>query len=216
MDRRSRCMIVGVAGASASGKTSACRVIQKMLANLGVESFIISQDWFYHELSAGTDGDTYNWDAPEAFDNRLLVTLLIALKDPLSQNQLWAPDHDYSAYKVIPKAHPIPKVPVYLVEGIMVLQSSIIRPLLDLKLYIECDRETAFARRVIRDINERHYTLPLIIERYKKYVAPAFLTHIEPSRSYADLIIVNNGDKGLADHRGLRAVVNGILVDIQS
>ncbi len=71
-------IIVGVGGASGSGKSSICRRISDALGEDAVTT--MSFDSYYLGLAPGEDPATHNFDHPESLDIRLLASHLQALK----------------------------------------------------------------------------------------------------------------------------------------
>src|SRR6185312_84303 len=90
-----RPIFIGVAGGSASGKTSiAKRIGEKIHGNTP----IISMDWFYRPLEDKSQGSTHNWDDPNSFNVELIISTLQGWKDGMGQ---WTPRHDYAKYEQI-------------------------------------------------------------------------------------------------------------------
>merc|ERR550532_1206279 len=77
--------LIGVAGGTASGKSTVCEKIMESLRQINLENVErqvvhLSQDSFYRELK-GADRSRaskglYNWDHPDAFDNALMERCL--------------------------------------------------------------------------------------------------------------------------------------------
>lgn len=182
--------VIGIAGGSASGKTSIC----KLIAEAGLSfTTVVCLDWFYKDLPPGVSGDTYDWDHPDAFDwneIRRVLSELIAGRDVM------APGHDYKNYKMIPAAHKLYSLPLIIFEGIFAHDARV-RDLLNLKLFVDCDSDMMLKRRIIRDVKERGYDVNLVLERYEKFVKPAYETHIKPAEHTCDCVLKNNGSDGV-------------------
>jgi len=58
-----------------------------------------------------------------------------------------------------------------------------------MKVFVDTDSDIRLARRLKRDISERGRDLDGVLKQYAKFVKPAYDHHIEPSRSYADVIV---------------------------
>ena len=56
-------------------------------------------------------------------------------------------------------------------------------------MFVDTDSDIRLARRLKRDISERGRDLDGVLKQYTKFVKPAYDHHIEPSRSYADVIV---------------------------
>jgi len=61
--------------------------------------------------------------------------------------------------------------------------------LMDMKVFVDTDSDIRLARRLRRDITERGRDLEGVLKQYHKFVKPAYDHHIEPTRSYADVIV---------------------------
>lgn len=198
--------LITVSGGSSSGKTSFCEIIEKKLGRKNV--CFISLDWFYKELPNGVNGTDWNWDSPDAFDIEYLISVIESLKKGIS---VWAPEHDFITYKRKNEAHYLDPAPIILLEGIYTLYYDSIRQLTSYSFFVDCDSDTAFARRVIRDKQERGYSFELTMERYSKFVKPAFQDNIKPTKKYADIIILNHGKEKIKNNKGVEVVIGFFL-----
>ena len=181
--------IILIGGGSASGKTTIAQQLAKNLVLKYVSAQCISMDNFYRSLSPDENGETFNWDDPSAYDVRALVQ---CIEDWRAGRACWIPHHDFSQYKSVEKSKWVQPSQVMVIEGIHALSIGELAQFADLKIYVHCDHDEALARRITRDINERGYTLEIVLMRYFKYVKPALKEIIEPSQKNADFIINNN------------------------
>jgi len=99
---------------------------------------------------------------------------------------------------------------VILVEGILVFAEPKLRPLFDVKLYVDTDADVRFIRRLERDIEERGRTVKSVCEQYLSTVRPMHLEFVEPSKRYADVIIPEGGFNEVAIEM-VAARVRGML-----
>ena len=67
------------------------------------------------------------------------------------------------------------------------------RPLFDVKIFVDTDADIRFIRRLQRDIEERGRTTHSVIQQYLTTVRPMHLEFVEPSKRYADVIIPEGG-----------------------
>ena len=67
------------------------------------------------------------------------------------------------------------------------------RPLFDVKIFVDTDADIRFIRRLQRDIEERGRTTQSVIQQYMTTVRPMHLEFVEPSKRYADVIIPEGG-----------------------
>ena len=80
---------------------------------------------------------------------------------------------------------------VLIVEGILVLTSKELLKEFDLKVFVHADNDERLIRRIRRDTQERGRDLEEVLHRYQTTLKPMHDEFIEPSKSYADIIIPN-------------------------
>jgi uridine kinase len=68
-----------------------------------------------------------------------------------------------------------------------------LRPLFDVKIFVDTDADIRFIRRLSRDLIERGRTTESVITQYMSTVRPMHLEFVEPSKRYADVIIPEGG-----------------------
>ncbi|MBI3961897.1 MAG: uridine kinase [Deinococcus sp.] len=191
---RRRSLVIGVAGGSASGKTT---VTERIIAAIGPGVAVMEQDAYYKDqshLPLSERGKT-NYDHPAAFDNDLLISHLEAL---LAGVPIEKPVYDFTQHTRSSACTTVLPQPVIVLEGILILDEPRLRELLDIKVFVDADPDVRFIRRLQRDIAERQRTMPSVIEQYLTYVRPMHLQFIEPSRRYADIIIPGGGRNEVA------------------
>ena len=185
-----RPFLIGVAGGSSSGKTTAA----ERLAELAGEEHLalIKLDSYYVELGDRTLAERreFNFDHPDAFDWPLLNDHLAALA---AGAPVPVPEYDYVQYNRSGDVRVVRPASIVVVEGILVLWEPSLRERFDLKVFIDTDADLRFIRRLQRDIGERGRTAQSVIDQYLGTVRPAHERFIEPSKRYADVIIPNGG-----------------------
>ena len=67
------------------------------------------------------------------------------------------------------------------------------RRLMDIKIFVDCDPDIRFIRRLERDMGERGRSVESVIEQYVTTVRPMHLEFVEPSMRYADIILPEGG-----------------------
>ncbi|PWN49283.1 uridine kinase [Violaceomyces palustris] len=181
--------IVGIAGGSASGKTSVARAIMKSLPNVPWLA-IVSQDAFYKSLTKAQSEmafqDKYDFDHPDAFDHELLKRCIRDLK---RSKAVEIPVYSFVEHQRTSEKTYLYGPSVLVVEGIFVLHDPEIRDLLDLKIFVQADSDLMLARRIRRDILERGRSVSSVIDQYLRYVKPAFDAHVSTTAKYADMIV---------------------------
>lgn len=183
-------LIIGVAGGTASGKTT---VVQAILDRVGRERIAhIQHDSYYKDLShlPLEERRKFNFDHPDALDTPLLIQHLQELRQGHSVE---VPEYDFATYCRLPRTRTVHPCPVVIVEGILILAEPALRELIDLKIYVDTDADLRLIRRITRDIAERGRTIESVIEQYLATVRPMHLEFVEPSKRYADVIIPLGG-----------------------
>ena len=82
---------------------------------------------------------------------------------------------------------------VVIVEGILIFQDPTLREMLDIKIFVETDADVRILRRALRDVRDRGRTLESVITQYLTTVKPMHEQFVEPSRKYADIIVLEGG-----------------------
>ena len=213
-----RPVIIGVAGGSASGKTSVCRRIMEALGQNHLcpterNAVVINEDSFYRELNEGecvrADKGEYNFDHPDAYDHELMKR---SLRDLVMGKSIDVPVYDYKTHaRSKTEKRTVYPADVILLEGILVLYDSELRDMMAVKLFVDTDSDTRLARRIQRDIRERGGTVESILEQYLRYVKPAFEKLILPTKEYADVII----PRGALNDVAIEMIVQHIKVILE-
>ena len=176
---------VGISGGSCSGKST---LTQRIYERLGPEQCVIlpQDDYFFGlgDAPAGKGGP--NFDHPDAVDFDQLCAQLAQLKDGQAIDR---PLYDFPTHMPKAETERTEPRPVILIDGILILQHQPLRDLLDLSIFVECDSETRFARRLERDVRERGRTPQSVHEQFANQVGPMHDLHVEPSKNHADIVI---------------------------
>lgn len=180
--------IIGIAGASGSGKTSlAMEVVRKLDLPWVI---ILSIDSFYNSLTpeqnALAHANEYDLDSPKSMDFDLLYQ---CLKDLKQGKRTDIPVYSFEKHQRLETTVSLYSPHVILLEGILALNDARILEMLDLKVYMEADADVCLARRIVRDVRERGRTIEGTIKQWFSFVKPAFTKYVEPQREVADLIV---------------------------
>ena len=183
-------ILIIVAGGSASGKTT---VVSQMLEKLNPNDVgIIFEDNYYNDLYSLTIEERMqtNYDHPNSFDTKLLYT---QLKSLLNGSSIKEPVYDFKIHNRKENEYILvePKK-VIILEGILALYDKKIRDLANIKIYVECDSDIRFIRRLERDTIERGRSQSFVIKQYLETVKPSHEAYVNPTKRYADLIIPND------------------------
>ena len=181
-------LIIGIAGGTGSGKTT---VVSKILQNLNAnEVNVLSQDNYYHDNThlSLQEREKLNYDHPKSIDFDLLVKHVQALKNGESIEQ---PIYSFVTHTRTGNHVLVEPREVLIVEGILVLTSKELLKEFDLKVFVHADNDERLIRRIRRDTQERSRDLEEVLHRYQTTLKPMHDEFIEPSKSYADIIIPN-------------------------
>jgi uridine kinase len=183
-------IIIGVAGGTASGKTT---VADAILGRVGRDRIVyIQHDSYYRDLShlPLEERRKLNFDHPDALETELLVTHLRQL---LAGVPIEVPVYDFATYRRGDETRRVAPRRVILVEGILIFVDRELREMMDVKLYVDTDPDLRFIRRLQRDIRERDRSMDTVVHQYLNTVRPMHLEFVEPSKRYADIIIPAGG-----------------------
>lgn len=180
--------IIGITGGSGSGKSTVVKRIKERYPN----AVLIEQDNYYKSASFVNNNNitAYNFDHPDAFDMDLLLSNIQDLKNGKSCEM---PQYDFVHHTRRDEYITVEPSSIIIIDGLMVFYDERIRDMLDLKLYVDTPSDIRFIRRLTRDVRERGRTVESVIEQYVNVVRPGHFNFIEPSKSYADLIIPEGG-----------------------
>lgn len=84
--------------------------------------------------------------------------------------------------------------------------------MLDIKIFVETDADVRILRRALRDVRDRGRTLESVITQYLTTVKPMHEQFVEPSRKYADIIVLEGGHNLVA----LDMIMQRIAIHIAS
>jgi uridine kinase len=183
-------VIIGVAGGTASGKTT---VSDAILERVGRQHIIYLQhDSYYRDLSylPLEERTKLNFDHPDALETELLVSHLRQLQ---AGEPVEVPIYDFATYRRSEETRRVEPRRVILLEGLLIFVDKELREMMDVKLYVDTDADLRFIRRLERDIQERGRTMESVIHQYLTTVRPMHLEFVEPSKRYADIIIPSGG-----------------------
>ncbi len=188
-------LLIGIAGASGSGKTLVAHNINDRLSSEKV--VIIQEDSYYHDLSEIPFDERVgkNFDHPDAFDHELLVK---HLKELRAGKTIAHPLYDYKTHSRLKETKEVGPHSIIILEGILILSEPKIRDLMDIRIFVDTALDVCFIRRLKRDITERQRSVDSVISQYNQTVRPMYFQFVEPSKRYADIIIPRGGKNMVA------------------
>ncbi len=195
MTKRATPLVIGVAGGTGSGKTTLANII---LERVGARHIAyLPHDGYYKDLAdmPREMRNVINFDHPDSLDTPLLI-------QHVKQLRLWQPVdlpvYDFKTHSRTAETRRIEPQPVLLVEGLLIFAEAELRPLFDVKIFVDTDADIRFIRRLQRDIAERGRSAESVIQQYLLTVRPMHLEFVEPSKRYADVIIPEGGLNAVA------------------
>lgn len=201
-------LTLGIAGGTGSGKST---VVEQILNELPIgEVSIISQDSYYKQNNHLTYEErcSINFDHPSAIDFELLKEHLIELKKGKSIEQ---PVYSFETHNRVADTVLTHPKKVVIIEGILIFTEKTLRELFDIKVYVHADSDERLIRRLKRDMKERGRDLNEVLDRYQSTLKPMHEEFIEPTKSYADIIIPNDRYNTVAIDI-VRTVINERLI----
>lgn len=182
--------IVGIAGGSASGKTT---IVNRIKEYFGDDIAVISHDSYYkaHDELSYEERCKLNYDHPNAFDTGRMVEDVKKLREGVGVD---VPVYDFSIHNRVNQTVRLEPKQVVIVEGILILESRELRELMDIKVFVDTDADERLMRRLKRDMVERARSLESVLNQYAGTVKPMHEQFVEPSKKYADIIIPRGGE----------------------
>ncbi len=177
-----RTIVTGIAGGSASGKTTLTTALKTALTgklpSASVE--IVGMDKYFYRGAPGGPKFVSPTTGEELPDN----------------NHPGSADNARLARDVVARLNDDEAPDFLIIEGLMALQVKEVRELLDVRVFVELDADLRALRRLLRDMNGgRGSTDPQWISTYYRECARVgHSTWVEPSRTYADLIVRGDSD----------------------
>ncbi|MFN7135559.1 MAG: uridine kinase, partial [Myxococcales bacterium] len=188
-------LFVGIAGGTASGKTTVARKLVQRLKDHPVA--FIDQDSYYKDLShlPFERRVEINFDHPDAFDTELLVKHLQLLREGRAIEK---PVYDFVQCVREQRTTRVEPGDTVIVEGILVLYIEAVRKMLDVNIFVDAEDDVRIIRRLTRDIKERGRDFDAIVHQYFQSVRPMHYGFVEPSKRFADIIIPHGGNNDVS------------------
>jgi len=179
--------VIGIAGGTASGKTTMTNTIVRTVGPSRV--VIIAYDSYYKDLShipVAERLQSTNFDHPDSLDTPLLADHLRQLR---RGEAVQVPMYDFVSCTRLPATRLVEPCDVIIVDGILALAAEELRALYDLKIFVDLSADERLLRRIERDVAERGRTIESVIAQYRQTVRPMHDQFVEPSKRFADFIV---------------------------
>jgi len=193
--------LIGIAGGTASGKTTLANILKKSFRD---EVTILKHDYYYYDKSYFDVAENkINFDHPSSFETELLIEHLKLLKN--GQN-IHRPKYSYKTNERLSETVKIEPTPIVIVEGILIFNYDQLAKMFDLKIYVETDADIRLLRRISRDIQNRDRDFESVKKQYLSTVKPMHDKFVKPSRYKADIIVPHGGMNEIANDLILKKI----------
>ena len=199
--------LIGICGGSASGKSTAASYITQFVGEENCLLFSLDNYFYGPNDEERKHIEDYNFDRPEALDLDLAYKHLLALKEGKSIDM---PVYNFHISKRMDYTQKVSPKKIIIFEGIFSLHEKRIRDIMDIKLFFDLDSDIRFFRRILRDISDRSRQIDTVIERYFRFVKPAFDWYILPTKKYADFVIPQDNLSSLP----IEIISHNIIINI--
>lgn len=169
-------LIIGVAGGSASGKSTFAQLLANAIHEKGISVKNVSMDSYFlpdeklpvSKSPVNSSKEYRDYNHPDSFDLQLLNKDIDA----------FAKNGEYS---------------VIIIEGLLTLWETELRNKLSLKLFIDCPSDIRIVRRLKRNM-QYGLSFDEIADVYVNLVRYRHEEFVEPTKNQADLIIDGSSD----------------------
>ena len=200
-------VVIGVAGGTGSGKSTLVKRLQEAFRNDDVAT--ICHDFYYkaHPELTYEERTKLNYDHPDAFDTWLMVEHIKALKEGKAVE---CPTYSFVEHNRAEDTLPIEPSKVIIVDGILIFENEELRNIMDIKVFVDTDADVRLARRILRDVRERGRSMESVITQYTSTVKPMHEQFVEPSRKFADIVVLEGGHNMVALDMIIQRIANHI------
>ena len=187
-------MIIGIAGGTGSGKTT---LTEKLKAEFGEDVSVLYHDNYYksHSEMPYEERTRLNYDHPDAFETDLMIRDIQALR---RGETVRCPVYDYTIHDRSGETVEVRPTKVIIIEGILIFENQALRDLMDIKIFVDADADVRILRRIMRDVKKRGRSLDSVVNQYLTTVKPMHQQFVEPSKRYADIVVLDGGHKPVA------------------
>ena len=190
-------IILAISGASGSGKSLFTQNLALKLSQHERDVLVLQEDHYYKSQDhiAIEERSSTNYDHPDAFEHDLLNQHLQELN---AGKSIEYPSYCYVTHTRLPDFEVVSPSPIIIIEGIMLLTQIQLFDQFDIKVFVDTPLDVCLMRRMLRDTQERGRTINSVAKQYEDTVKPMYHKFIEPSKTFADLIVPHGGENHLA------------------
>jgi uridine kinase len=179
--------LIGIAGGTGAGKSTLVNLLHRCLD----EVCVVDLDSYYVDRAGTVSEELHlvNYDEPDAIDLALLLEHLGML---VAGEPVRKPMYSFERHRRV-GAVSLQPGSVIIVEGLFALWWEDLRLRLDLKVFVDAPSDVRLGRRILRDVVERGRSVDRVLEQYFRTVRPMHERYVEPTRDYADVVVLNVG-----------------------
>lgn len=175
-------IFIGIAGGTGSGKTT---LTEHLVSRFGDDIAVVHHDNYYKRQDCSFEERCkQNYDHPDAFDTDLMIQDLKKLK---AGQTIYCPVYDYALHNRTDQTVEIRPAKVIIVEGILIFQNK-----------------------ELRDVEERGRSMQSVVTQYLTTVKPMHEQFVEPTRKYADIVVLEGGHNLVALDLIMQRIANHI------
>jgi phosphoribulokinase len=193
-----RPLLLGLAGDSASGKSTLGRGIEFILG-VGRVARVCTDDYHRYDRAARAELGVTPL-APEAND---LARMASDLRTLAEGSPVVKPTYDHHTGTFGPD-ETVPPGEIVIVEGLLPLADRAVRDEIDVAVYLEPEEDLRHRWKLDRDVFERGYRPKEVVAELTRR-EPDAAQYIRPQRDYADLIVRFHRREGATDDEHLSA-----------
>ena len=200
-------LVIGIAGGTGSGKTT---LMKSLMGQFGDEITVLSHDNYYraHYDLPYEARCKLNYDEPAAFETELMVRHLEELR---AGRPVQCPVYDFTIHNRSDQVVLLESKRVIMVEGILIFENKALRDQMDIKIFVDTDADIRLCRRIKRDVNKRGRSMESVLLQYQATVKPMHDRYVEPSKRFADLVVL----EGVKNLVALDMIMNRIQRHIE-
>jgi uridine kinase len=178
----SKCNVIAIAGDSGSGKSTLLKVLTPLFDENNILHLETDR---YHKWERGNDNyQTYTHLNPYANHLEKMYEDVYDLK---IGNEIYQVDYDHTSGRFTQKEKIESKKNV-IICGLHTMYDNKIKTILDLKIYLDTDRELIKKWKIERDVNERGYSMEKVLKQIE-FREKDYEEYISKQKEKADIII---------------------------
>ena len=192
-------LLIGITGESASGKSTICKELKKIIEQLSMPVSIMSTDNYFNDISKliakygsfdNLRDNGYDVDAPTSFQLDILHDDLKKLSEGCNVKiPMYLPNGTGVS---VPHAQDIISRKIIVVEGIATMYEQV-KDIFDVKIYVEAENSIRKERFIHRACKERNQSEENALKHWD-YITNAGEKYVKPFKNSADLVLNGNAD----------------------